>query len=203
MALGNRHISSDKLGVETLSNLVVTNIMPGTKLPKITCVAPSVYGITGLESATIVKAIAQETKPDLIIVIDSLCANNYDRLGTNFQINNFGITPGAGIQNARTEITEHSMNTKVITIGIPMVMYAKSLVVNAMEELKIHSDDVQIANIEKVEQSAKNLDLNNLVFTLKDVDIKVKVLGRIIGYALNKALLDLSISEQKRMLEQI
>ena len=74
-------------------------------------------------------------KPDIIIAIDSLAARNVRRITTTIQLTNTGITPGSGIGNHRKGLNEQSLNTKVIAIGVPMVVSGATIVNDTMEKL--------------------------------------------------------------------
>ncbi|WP_297669870.1 GPR endopeptidase, partial [Thomasclavelia sp.] len=91
-------------------------------------IAPGVKVQTGMESSDIVKALVEQEKIDLVIVVDALCAKNYHKLAHVIQINDVGINPGSGIGNHRKAITKESIGANVIAIGIPTVIYASSLV---------------------------------------------------------------------------
>lgn len=56
---------------------------------------------TGIETSSIIKGIADEIDPGVIIVIDALAARNTQRLNKTIQISNRGINPGQAL-----EITE-------------------------------------------------------------------------------------------------
>ena len=90
---------------------------------------------TGMETFSIVKGITAQMKPDIIIAIDSLAARNVRRITTTIQLTDTGITPGSGIGNHRKGLNEQSLNTKVIAIGVPMVVSGATIVNDTMEKL--------------------------------------------------------------------
>lgn len=176
VGLGNKYITADSLGIEVVGNIVVNN--NGTI---VNAMLPSVKGLTGIESSDIVHAVVKKTKPDIIIVIDSLCASDISRLGTCIQINNGGIIPGAGVNNTRKGINSKNMNCKVVSIGVPFVVFVNTIL-NTMQEW----NDTTMQNL-KIPENKR--DFENLVVTPSDIDVRVEDLGKIIASAINKTLL--------------
>ena len=210
VALGNRHISADSLGVAAIKNVIITKNLFGLEkfkhLPEVYAFATSVFGVTGMESSTIINSIIKEIQPDKLIVIDTLCAANYKRLGTNFQINNAGITPGSGIGNARKTINKDNNNIETISIGVPLVVYAKSFISNAIDDINLKQILRKIDNknanlVRDILFKLEKYDFDNMIVTLKDIEHTVNLCGKIIGFAINKALLGLSYREQTDILQ--
>lgn len=215
VALGNRHISADSLGTATIKNVISTSVLKEhstfSHMPDVYVFATSVFGLTGMEASGVINGIMKEFAPNKLIVIDTLCATNFKRLGTNFQINNAGIVPGGGIDNARTPISQKNHGIEVISIGVPLVVYAHSFINNAMNDINFHKI---LADNNKTKKSDEKLlndlllaleqyDFNNMILNVKDIEENVSLCGRIIGYAINKAILDLKVQEQKEILHRI
>ena len=74
----------------------------------VSAIAPGVLGTTGIETMEVIKGIAENIKPKLIIVIDSLASKSIERISSTVQLSDTGIVPGAGVGNKRNEI---SINT--------------------------------------------------------------------------------------------
>lgn len=133
IGLGNKTITPDAIGPLAIDlfheEMFSLSFEPG----KVVFFAPGVTGQTGLETFEFVKAIAEHVKPDLILVIDALAARNQDRLCKTVQITNTGIHPGSGVGNMRNEISFESLGVPVTAIGVPMVVDAPVLVVEAIE----------------------------------------------------------------------
>ena len=69
-------------------------------------------GDTGMETADIIKGIAKQINPSVIIAIDALAARNIERLNTTIQLSDRGINPGSGVGNHRVGINyENTRNT--------------------------------------------------------------------------------------------
>ena len=180
VGLGNRNISADSLGAKVVKNIIVTRHIEEIKsLRKVSAIIPSVLGLTGIESFDIVSSVVERIRPTLTIVIDSLCASSYTRLGTSFQINNSSITPGGGVQNARRKLDSKSLGCDFISIGVPLVIYANTFTSN------------------------QNEDFNNLIVTLKDIDEASSICAKIIAYSLNMAIHSLSFKDMKDYLNNL
>lgn len=89
-------------------------IDPNTR--PVTAIAPGVLGTTGIETLEIIKGIVDNIKPKLVIVIDSLASKSIERISSTIQIADTGIIPGAGVGNARNEISKNTLGIPVIAI---------------------------------------------------------------------------------------
>ncbi len=130
--LGNREITPDALGPDTVKRVLATRHITkdlakeiGLRgLSPVAAIAPSVLGKTGVEAAEIIKAVSSSIKPKAVIVIDALCAAEINRLGCTIQLSSCGITPGSGVKNSRREISKNTLGIPVISIGMPTVIDA-------------------------------------------------------------------------------
>ena len=91
---------------------------------------------TGMESANVIGCLVQEYQPDIVIAIDALCAQNYEKLCRVIQMNNVGIYPGSGVGNHRKGITKSTLGIPVIAIGVPTVIHVSSLVSDVYQLLE-------------------------------------------------------------------
>ncbi len=126
IGLGNEAITPDAIGPLSLKNIIVTRHLRAV-LPSFRCVSafgPGVLGTTGMESAQIVRALAQDLRPDLIVVIDALASSDKSRLCRTIQLTDTGIVPGSGVGNSRAAFNESTLGAPVIAIGVPTVMDA-------------------------------------------------------------------------------
>lgn len=133
VGLGNETLTSDAIGPRTLKHLRATHHYPlderhQNQYYDTLCIAPGVMAHTGMETADIVHCITEEFQPDIIIAIDALCAQSYEKVCHVIQMNNVGIYPGSGIGNHRKSVTKTSMGVPVIAIGVPTVIHVSSLV---------------------------------------------------------------------------
>lgn len=160
VGLGNKLLTADALGCLTLEKLIVT----AGKREGIRALAPGVAGVTGIESYDVIKGVVDAIKPDLVIAVDSLCAAKASRIASSFQISDAGITPGSGVKNARRPLNEQTLGTRVISVGVPMVVYASAILAEGGGEIG---------------------DGEDMVVTPKDVDIIVEDCASIIAGAIN------------------
>ena len=167
VGLGNASLSADSVGVKTCEKINVTRGFCD-KVRQVCTISPSVMGKTGIESFEVVFGVVKHVKPDCVIVVDSLCAGASSRLLSSFQLSDSGITPGSGVGNNRVRIDEKSLGCKVVSIGVPTVVYASTLV---------RENDGDMFN-------------DDMVVTVKDIDIKVEFCAQIISNAINKALIN-------------
>ncbi len=133
IGLGNINSTPDSLGPKVIENIVVTtHILDVAPLDEgfseIAAIAPGVTGDTGIETYEIIKKIIDIIKPEYIIVIDSLATLSIERLNKTIQMTDTGIKPGSGIGNFRKEICKETLGIPVISIGIPTVLDAVSIV---------------------------------------------------------------------------
>ncbi|MBR2134491.1 MAG: GPR endopeptidase [Eubacterium sp.] len=129
--IGNLSITADALGPKSNDYVLATrhimndnNMKALGSLFNVSSVTTGVLGNTGIESAEIVRGVAERIKPSCVIAIDALAASSPDRLGNTLQLSDTGIAPGSGVGNHRYEISEKTLGIPVISIGIPTVISA-------------------------------------------------------------------------------
>lgn len=131
VGLGNWQATPDSLGPKVVDQTIVTRhlyryapeeLKGGMR--SVSAFAPGVLGVTGIESAEIIKGVVEKVQPELIIAIDALAAGSVDRIGTTIQLADTGVSPGSGIGNKRTGINRETMGVLTIAIGVPTVVNA-------------------------------------------------------------------------------
>lgn len=153
--LGNRRITADALGDETVGLMTVTRHLKSLngKLfgllggREIAAVAPGVLGQTGIETAELIRGVCAEIAPKLVIAIDSLCARSTERLATTVQLGSTGICPGSGIGNHRRGVTWETLGVPVIAFGVPTVVDSATLVFDALEAAGIDAPDERLLRV--------------------------------------------------------
>lgn len=213
VGLGNREVTPDALGPRVVDNLFITRHILreyGTyafgkqKVNRISSIVPGVMAQTGMESLEIIKGILAETGPDLVVVVDALAARSTKRLNRTIQVTDTGINPGSGVGNHRHGLNEKTLGVPVISIGIPTVVDAATIVndtmynlVTAMSQSEAFStlgDSLKELNdAEKYELIRELLspNLNAMFVTPKDIDESVKRLSFTISEGLNIAFHDM------------
>lgn len=210
VGLGNRRMTADALGARTLEGMLVTRHMKGKtaeglqgRLRGVCAIAPGVLGVTGMETAEVVKGLVEHVQPAAVIAIDALAARESSRICTTIQITDTGISPGSGVGNHRLGLTRETLGVPVIAVGVPMVVYAAVIARDAlsllMREEGIPEDDhagVLDQMIEKVVQSS----LGELVVTPREVDELLSKVAAVLADGLNLALQDRLSEEEIRVL---
>ena len=201
IGLGNWNATPDALGPQVISKTMVTRhlfeVSPKElqgQMRKISALSPGVLGITGIETAEIIRGIVEHVKPDLVIAIDALAAGSLDRVGTSIQLADTGIHPGSGVGNPRAGINEESVGCKVIAIGLPTVVNASIIAHNVVEgvfEQFVTSPPLyKLYKGIKPETFSKIIDdvlspfQGNLMVTPKEIDELIKTSAKIIAGAL-------------------
>lgn len=188
--LGNRSITADAIGPMAVKHLIVTRHIKDQK-PLIfeelglfdTCaLTPGVLGQTGIESADIIRSVAEKIRPGLLLVIDALASRDLGRLVSTIQLCDSGIRPGSGIGNSRPALDPNEMGIPILSIGVPTVVDAATLAADAMSAFSEKRGDA--------EQIRREWSKNGLNFfvTPKETDEIIQVMGSFIGYGINLAL---------------
>jgi len=199
IGLGNRHISSDSLGAKVVGKINI--VFENNSSPQVMAIAPSVLGLTGIETYDIVSGIVSKTKPTHIILIDSLCASSDSRLGKSLQLSNTGLCPGSGIGNKRKCIDKSLCNV-TISIGVPLLIYASTFIVSTFNKFNIGFDKIH-SIMQKLKKDNNNQDfvdfvndinkvytsrLDDVIVSVKDIEEIVEILSSIIANAINKVM---------------
>jgi spore protease len=202
VGLGNRDVTPDALGPRVIDNMFITRhiikeygkyAFGDEKIRKISGIVPGVMAQTGMECLEIIRGVVRETEPDFVITVDALAARNARRLGRTIQLTDTGITPGSGIGNHRHALNEKSVGIPVISLGVPTVVDAATIVSDAMNSLIFAmplSDLTKLDETERQELARELLSpqLHGMFVTPKDIDESIKRLSFLISEGLNIAL---------------
>ncbi len=196
VGLGNREVTADALGPRVLDNLLITRHIMRTygkaayendAVNEISSIEPGVMARTGMETAEIIKGVVQQTKPDVLIVVDALAARSTKRLNRTIQITNTGIHPGSGVGNHRNELTKESLGVPVIAVGVPTVVDAATIVGDALEKIVV--DKKELDDWKEMERYRLAFaELNNMYMTGKDIDAMIKRVSYTLSEGINIAL---------------
>ena len=113
----------------------------------------------------------RQINPAAVIVIDALAARRLSRLGCTVQMSDTGIIPGSGVGNSRAEISKSTLGIPVVSIGVPTVVDAGTLVHGLIGE----STPLKKEN-------------SNMIITPREIDLVIDRAARLVGMAVNKAL---------------
>ncbi|OPX86886.1 MAG: Germination protease precursor [Pelotomaculum sp. PtaB.Bin013] len=205
VGLGNWNATPDALGPKVIEHSMVTRHLfkyapeeLGEGMRSVSAIAPGVLGITGIETAEIIKGIVEKIQPELVIVVDSLAAGSVDRIATTIQIADTGINPGSGIGNQRTGINLASMGVPVIAIGIPTVVHAAVIaqvtVEHFLEQLKANPllnqiyQNLRLDFTNQVINQVLQPFAGNLMVTPKEIDSLISTTSKIVAGGISMAL---------------
>ena len=209
IGLGNWNITSDALGPRAVSKTLVTrhifknyNKDYDDDFSEVAALSPGVMGITGIETAEIVKSIVDKIKPDRVVAIDALASRKMDRVNSTIQISTGGIAPGGGVGNKRKALDKSYLGVDVIAIGVPTVVDAATLTIDVLDlaidnliELSQENSEfykmlTKLKEEEKYQLIKDSLDPydKNLIVTPKDIDETIENLAIIISEGLNRSL---------------
>lgn len=187
LGLGNRRMTADALGDRVISGILVTRHMKENgDLRSVCAISPGVLGVTGVETAELALGLVERLKPSAVVVVDALAAMETSHIGTTVQLTDTGIMPGSGVGNHRLGITADVLHVPVIALGIPMVVYASTIVRDALRKMLSSEKDEADAHAladELIRQSA-----TDLVVTPRNIDELVAGLADMLALAVNSAL---------------
>ncbi|MBE5803727.1 MAG: GPR endopeptidase [Clostridiales bacterium] len=199
LGLGNRHMTADALGDRVVSGVLVTRHLKEKRMRSVCAMAPGVLGITGVETAELALGLTQKLKPSAVLVIDALAAMETSHICTTIQLTDTGISPGSGVGNHRQGINAEWLQVPVIAIGIPMVVYASTIVRDALRRILAKE-----STIEQAEAMAAELadgSVGDFVVTPRSIDELVQGLADMLALAINAALQpDFTIEELSQYL---
>ncbi len=199
VGLGNEEITPDSVGPRAVKRLLVTRHIKGIDpllydtagFGNVAAIAPGVLGQTGIESTEIIKSVCDSIKPKCVIAIDSLASRRLSRLATTVQLSNGGISPGSGVSNKRSELSEQTLGVPVISLGVPTVVDAATLAYDLLEEHSGDSDGRFADIVEKVLAG----DGKSMFVTPKDNDVIAIETAKLLSTAINMALHNIGIDE--------
>lgn len=167
--LGNRGMTADAVGPLALESLLVTRHMVRS-LPRqfrgftpVSALVPGVLAATGMEALELLRGAVQATGCAAVIAVDALAARSRERLCATVQLGDTGLIPGSGVGNHRKAIDKTTLGVPVVAVGAPTVIAAHLLGDGQPED-------------------------DPLFLTPRDIDGKVRELGRVIGYGVTLAL---------------
>lgn len=205
VGLGNWNATPDALGPRVVNHTLVTRHLKkyapqdlSGGLRSVSALAPGVLGITGIETAEIIKGVVEKSQPDLIIAVDALATQSADRIGTSIQLADTGISPGSGLGNQRMGINQQTMGVPVLAIGVPTVVNAAVIAQSVIDRFlqQLSTDPVSspvMANLNPItmEQTVKSVlgfYSTNLMVTPKEIDDLIGFIGKIIAGGISIAL---------------
>jgi len=176
VCLGNPDVTPDAVGPLCAGHVLVTahlkQAMPEDFAPfrTVSLLRTGVLGTTGVESARLTAAVAEQVRPDRVVAVDALAALDTARLCRAVQITDAGIVPGSGVGNARSALNRETLGVPVVAVGVPTVVDAATL----------------CADLTGGERPAP--EGAPLFVTPRDIDARVREAARLVGRAIDLAL---------------
>lgn len=180
--LGNRMITPDAIGPQTADHVIATRHLVAQSPAifadwrPVSALAPGVLGQTGVETGEVICGVLDRVRPAAVIAVDALAAGRLSRLLRTVQLADTGITPGAGVGNARTALNEETLGVPVIAVGVPTVVDGATLA----HEISSQLGQPACEALDDLSQP--------VMITTRDIDHEVADISRMIGYAVNMAL---------------
>lgn len=180
--LGNRMITPDAIGPLAVDHVIATRHLVEqspdifASWRPVSALAPGVLGQTGVETGEVIAGVLDRVRPAAVLAVDALAAGRLSRLLRTIQLSDTGITPGAGVGNARSSLNHDTLGVPVIAIGIPTVVDGATLAHEIRQQL--HGAECEaLADLSRP-----------VMITTRDIDREVADISRVIGYAVNMAL---------------
>ncbi len=221
IGLGNWNVTPDALGPRVVQELFVTrHIMQmkpeilGDGYRSVCAMSPGVMGITGIETGEIIRGVAQQVQPDVIVAIDALAAQRLERLNTTIQVSDTGVVPGSGVGNRRLGINTQSMGgMPVFSIGVPTVVDATTIAGDSLdriaEGLKKESPqgNVLAGIVQKLDWQEKkdvikevlNPYTGDLIVTPKEIDTLIDDISLVLAGSLDAAFHQQIAAEEEKI----
>ena len=180
--LGNRMITPDAIGPQTADHVIATRHLVAQSPAvfadwrPVSALAPGVLGQTGVETGEVICGVLDRVRPAAVIAVDALAAGRLSRLLHTVQLADTGITPGAGVGNARAALNEQTLGVPVIAVGVPTVVDGATLA----HEISSQLGQPACEALDDLSQP--------VMITTRDIDREVADISRMIGYAVNMAL---------------
>ncbi len=183
VGLGSRTVTPDLIGPLCVDHLLVTRHLV-EQVPKhfgslrpVAAAAPGVLASTGLESSLVAEALVGRLKPSCVIAVDALASRSLDRLCHTVQLSDTGVIPGSGVGNHRHPLNRETLGVPVFTVGVPTVVDGATLALDLLERAGrtgLERDDLPAGD--------------GFFVTPREVDQRVADMGKVLGYAVSRAL---------------
>lgn len=180
--LGNRMITPDAIGPQTADHVIATRHLVAQSPAvfadwrPVSALAPGVLGQTGVETGEVICGVLDRVRPAAVIAVDALAAGRLSRLLRTVQLADTGITPGAGVGNARAALNKETLGVPVIAVGVPTVVDGATLA----HEISSQLGQPACEALDDLSQP--------VMITTRDIDREVADISRMIGYTVNMAL---------------
>lgn len=185
--LGNREITPDAIGPETVRRLSVTRHLHATEnalfsavgLCEISAIVPGVTAQTGLETVELIRSVVGAVHPDLVVAVDALAARSVERLASTVQLCDSGIHPGSGLGKRSKGLSKETVGVPVMGLGVPTVVDSSVLVYDVLQKAGLAKSDDAVRHV---------LEAGRGFFVSpKEIDLQVSVAATLLAGSLEKA----------------
>ena len=187
VGLGNREMTPDAVGPETVRRLSVTrHLAPEERTPpfageigELSALAPGVTGQTGIETTELIRGVVQAVSPDLVVAVDALAARDVAHLVGVVQISDAGIFPGSGIGGRKRALNEETVGVPVIALGVPTVVESSVLICGALRRVGFGEISEEVREV---------LEAGRAHFVApKEIDLQVSAAAMLLAEAIEGA----------------
>lgn len=200
VGLGNNNVTPDAIGPYVIDNTIVTRHLAMMNVlndgfSNVCAMSPGVMGSTGIETYDVIESLLNKVEVDFVFVVDALATNSIKRINKTIQITDTGIKPGSGVGNRRKELSQNTLGIPVIAIGVPTVVDATTITVDAigmmLKYLTLQMENkTSLANNISVTPVKENLD------DISEIDIEKKA-------AIFGTFGKLDEVQQRRLIEEV
>lgn len=120
VGLGNRNLLCDRLGPDTVERLTPTD--------RLVAICPMVKEQTGLDTASVVRAVAAVAQADLVVAVDSLVCRDPNLLLRTAELSDAGLTPGGGVGLPQMCLNRQTLGVPFCYLGVPTLSYVNPYV---------------------------------------------------------------------------
>ncbi|MCL1862562.1 MAG: GPR endopeptidase [Defluviitaleaceae bacterium] len=198
VGFGERNMITSCLGARVVDKIFVTRHLVdeareslGIEVRPVSVITPGVTDSTGISTAEIIKSICDATKPSLVITIDSLAAQEASGLCSKIQIRDTGITLSYGSpENPNKQvINPEYLGIPMVSIGIPTVINAADIIVDAMNRVFPDRDTVDAELLENIHRLSDTMFASSSPYVAtKDIDAAIHYSAYVISAAINTTL---------------
>jgi spore protease len=104
-------------------------------------------------------------------------------VGTAIQLTDTGIQPGSGVGNHRRALNRDAVGVPVIAVGVPTVIYASTIVRDALGKLGGEQED-----LDKLTDDMLRNATGDMIVTPREVDDLVEDVAGMVALGINQAL---------------
>ena len=194
--LGNESAVPDSLGPAVVAASYATRQIfdhnPPLGLERLCTIAPGVLGMSGIETAEILRGICDRLSPAAVIAVDALAAASISRVGTTVQLSDSGIAPGSGVGSGRASLNQETLGCPVVAIGVPTVVDTSAIVsetIDALRQYWLQQTSSRLPELddkgrEYIEQSLLASFQGRLMVTPRDIDDLIADMAELLAAAI-------------------